>query len=72
MRAEHSRPHVESEHPKDKSIKLLLAISRGEEIPEPVAEADAADDAGQPDADDSEPAAEDAAADEANEEVAES
>ncbi len=81
MRAEHSRPHVESEILKDKSIKLLLAISRGEEIPEPVAEADAADDADQPDADDSdqpaqpaesEPAAEGAAADEANEEIAES
>ena len=81
MRAEHSRPHVESEILKDKSVKLLLAISRGEEIPEPVAEADAADDADQPDADDSdqpaqpaesEPAPEGAAADEANEEIAES
>jgi len=35
MRADHSRPHIDSEILKDKSIKLLLAIARGEDVPEP-------------------------------------
>ena len=35
MRADHSRPHVDSEILKDKSVKLLLAIARGEDVPEP-------------------------------------
>ncbi|MYC94695.1 MAG: trigger factor [Caldilineaceae bacterium SB0661_bin_32] len=35
MRADHSRPLIESEILKDKSIKLLLAIARGEDVPEP-------------------------------------
>ena len=86
MRADHSRPHVESEILKDKSIQLLLAIARGEEVPEPEAEAGEVTDAEQPvadvseqaaqpaesDATESEPTAEGAAADAANEEVAES
>ena len=35
MRADHSRPLIESEILKDKSVKLLLAIARGEDVPEP-------------------------------------
>ena len=35
MRADHSRPHIDSEILKDKSVKLLLAIARGEDVPEP-------------------------------------
>ena len=40
MRADHSRPLIDSEILKDKSVKLLLAIARGEDIPEPDAGAD--------------------------------
>ena len=81
MRAEHSRPLVDSEILKDKSIKMLLAIARGEEVPEPDAEPDEAADAELFDAEDSgqatqpaesEPVEEGAAAEVANEEVAES
>ena len=81
MRAEHSRPLVDSEILKDKSIKMLLAIARGEEVPEPVAEAGEAADAEQPDAEDSGqatqptesgPVEEGAAAEAESEEVAES
>lgn len=35
MRADHSRPLIDSDILKDKSVKLLLAIARGEEVPEP-------------------------------------
>lgn len=35
MRADHSRPLIDSEILKDKSVKLLLAIARGEDVPEP-------------------------------------
>ncbi len=35
MRAEHSRPLIESEILREKSVNLLLAIARGEDIPEP-------------------------------------
>ncbi len=35
MRADHSRPHIDSEILKDKSVRLLLAIARGEDVPEP-------------------------------------
>ena len=35
MRADHSRPLIESEILKNKSVKLLLAIARGEDVPEP-------------------------------------
>ncbi|MDE0140635.1 MAG: trigger factor [Caldilineaceae bacterium] len=38
MRADHSRPLVDSEILKSKSVKLLLAIARGEDVPEPVAD----------------------------------
>ena len=81
MRADHSRPLVDSEILKDKSIKMLLAIARGEEVPEPVAEAGEAADAEQPDAEDSGqvtqptesgPVEEGAAAEAESEEVAES
>ena len=40
MRAEHSRPMIDSEILKEKSIKMLLAIARGEEVPQPQAAAD--------------------------------
>ena len=35
MRAEHSRPLIESEILREKSVNLILAIARGEDIPEP-------------------------------------
>jgi len=35
MRADHSRPLIDSDILKDKSVKRLLAIARGEEAPEP-------------------------------------
>lgn len=35
MRADHSRPLIDSDILKDKSVKLLLAIARGEDVPEP-------------------------------------
>lgn len=35
MRAEHSRPLIESEILREKSVGLILAIARGEDIPEP-------------------------------------
>ena len=81
MRADNSRPLIDSEILKDKSIKMLLAIARGEEVPEPVAEAGEAADAEQPDAEDSGqatqptesgPVEEGAAAEAEGEEVAES
>jgi trigger factor len=81
MRADHSRPLIDSEILKDKSIKMLLAIARGEEVPEPVAEEDEAADAEQPDAEDSGqatqptesgPVEEGAAAEAESDEVAES
>ncbi len=37
MRAEHSRPLIESEILREKSVNLLMAIARGEDIPEPEA-----------------------------------
>ena len=81
MRADHSRPLIDSEILKDRSIKMLLAIARGEEVPEPVAEEDEAADAEQPDAEDSGqatqptesgPVEEGAAAEAESDEVAES
>lgn len=45
MRAEHSRPQIESEILKDKSVQLLLAIARGEDVPAPDAAADEAEEA---------------------------
>lgn len=81
MRADHSRPLLDSEILKDKSVKLLLAIARGEEIPEPEEDTGEAEetesaveaDAGQEaQADESEPVEEDVAAEEATEETAES
>ncbi len=79
MRADHSRPLVESEILKDKSIKILLAIARGEEVPVAVADAieapDEAPDAEQPaemDSDDGATQAESPTAEEAAEEAAES
>ncbi len=75
MRADHSRPLVDSEILKDKSIKMLLAIARGEEVPVAVADAIEAPDAEQPaevDSDDGVTQAESATAEEAAEEAAES
>ena len=81
MRADHSRPLIDSEILKDKSIKMLLAIARGEEVPEPVAESGEDAVAEQPDAEDSGqatqptesgPVEEGAAAEAESEEVAES
>ncbi len=40
MRADHSRPLIDIEILKDKSVKLLLAIARGEDVPEPEADED--------------------------------
>lgn len=45
MRAEHSRPLVDNEILKEKSIEMLLAIARGEEVPEPAAPDGEAEDA---------------------------
>jgi trigger factor len=75
MRADHSRPLVDSEILKDKSIKMLLAIARGEDVPEAVADADEAPDAEQPaegDSDDGAQQAESATEEAAAEEAAES
>ncbi len=70
MRADHSRPLIESEIRREKSVNLLLAIARGEDIPEPAeseseeeeqatAEAtDQADDAAESDQDEEATAAE--------------
>lgn len=70
MRAEHSRPLIESEILREKSVNLILAIARGEDIPEPAeseseeeeqatAEAtDQADDAAESDQDEEATAAE--------------
>jgi len=70
MRAEHSRPLIESEILREKSVNLILAIARGEDIPEPAeseseeeeqatAEAtDQADDAAESDQDEEASAAE--------------
>ena len=79
MRAEHSRPVIESEILREKSVNLLLAIARGEDIPEPeedesdseeVEESTAEDAAQTETAAESEPGEEAAAAEAATEESA--
>ena len=79
MRADHSRPLIESEILREKSLNLLLAIARGEDIPEPeedesdseeVEESTAEDAAQTETAPESEPGEEAAAAEAATEESA--
>ena len=75
MRADHSRPLVDSEILKDKSIKMLLAMARGEEVPEADADADEAADAEQgaeTDSEEGEPQAEATTVEEAADDAAES
>ena len=47
MRAEQTRPLIESEILRNKSVELLLAIARGEDIPEPEANESESEDAEQ-------------------------
>ncbi len=57
MRADHSRPQIDSEILRDKAIQKLLAIARGEDVPAPEAEALESEEADSPDSVESSPAA---------------
>ena len=63
MRADHSRPQIDSEILRDKAIQMLLAIARGEDVPPPDAEAAESEEADSLDSDESSP---DAALDDPN------
>lgn len=53
MRGENSRPMIDSEILKGKSIKMLLSIARGEDVPEAAAEEEAEDEGAAADGSDS-------------------